>query len=941
MVRDTIFFSLSKKMPQEVFLIEEPVLLDNFFSYIVDRPFPSQKVCSLFLGIEIKKNWNREAFFCLRAFLKDDLSLIPSFAEELYKIFYEMSLLGEEVLMKKHVLSDLFSFFWKRSLDVKILPHQLLHQDGHQEGNKIVCLGLKMLSFVHIQLLKRVGAKLFLLFPTEVSFVDSFFYSKGGRGLSLEEEENQFLLFWGELGSNLQENLSDVSSIEEFCIPEGDSLLSRIQRDILRGNHTPWDIMAQDQSLQIIQAPNQIREVEVVKDLIVKFLYEEGGSSLEKIIIAAPSIQEYHTSLESIFSQGENSFSLTLMNIPRKKYDLPYIILEQLFSLPQKGFPFAQVLLLGKTMDKFSQQEVEKIEKYIQHFPQAHGLNACYMQKVYGVAEAEGTLLSVCEEIIASLVQPAPVDLLIEDIELFDRFFCFLQQLERDLSPMWMEEWQLNEWIAYIVSCSMKYAGVQLIEQDVWSFLKEGSYEIFSNDVLLPFSMVLPLVDGLLSRGGKYNVQGQRSGQEKILCCNISQIPAGEYHLVVLLGLDASYPKEPAKNIFFEELYKNFPLPSSELVERWYFLHALLTPSKALLLSYSGNADNTSFFVDKLQEIVFEKYHVSVAAEKHPLSIADPKYFAEVDSLFTLSWEGFQAFSSPPFVDICFFFDIPWTIENKTVTKLPIENLISFAKRPLDFFCKQSLGLNFFKVTPPEEFPFKASKVVEKCFYENSLLKGQADPPEMTHLPKSFQHCLLDSWTQDVKEFYEFYSANEECEFFYVHLHSCYQKIQQTSSSSIGAPPLFSALHNISIEGELGPFSKKGVLWLFKKDQQNPLLQGLYSVVAEHINISPTWGVSFEDQKLVQHSALLEGWLDCFLTLYLQGCVEPCPVRGEWLESIAHRQVDVLQKKIKTLQGSSPMGAWGWVLHYFATPKSLKILDRWQPVVAPLGGSCV
>jgi len=124
-----------------------------------------------------------------------------------------------------------------------------------------------------------------------------------------EKPENQLLEKWGSFGrENLElwsKNTSAVKLSSDSSFSKEDNILHRLQKSIAEDKKIisqPYD--SKDQSLTLTSAPTSLREIEALHSKICHLL-EKEDTRLGDILVVAPDIQDYKTSIEQVFDQND------------------------------------------------------------------------------------------------------------------------------------------------------------------------------------------------------------------------------------------------------------------------------------------------------------------------------------------------------------------------------------------------------------------------------------------------------------------------------------------------------------------------------------------------------------------------------------------------------------------------------------------------------------
>ncbi|MBN2807968.1 MAG: exodeoxyribonuclease V subunit gamma [Deltaproteobacteria bacterium] len=200
--------------------------------------------------------------------------------------------------------------------------------------------------------------------------VDSGFpRSFSGQPLSGEAENgaelsagHPLLASWGRLGRaffDLISGLEVEQYNEHFVVPDGDSLLTSLQRQILllAPPEKLVQLAAADSSLQIHRCHGRRREVEILYDTILDTLEHDADLELDDILVMAPDIDLYAPYIEALFAHrqpfpGGSPLTFTLVSAKSALRQPVIRALLDLLRLSRSRFHLSEVF------DLFSQEVV-------------------------------------------------------------------------------------------------------------------------------------------------------------------------------------------------------------------------------------------------------------------------------------------------------------------------------------------------------------------------------------------------------------------------------------------------------------------------------------------------------------------------------------------------------------------------------------------------------
>jgi exodeoxyribonuclease V gamma subunit len=133
------------------------------------------------------------------------------------------------------------------------------------------------------------------------------------EGYGYFDTGNPILAALGKVGREFVSLVYDLTMIEEehYLIPEGDSMLTCLQRDILDlVDHSDpavekMLINERDHSVQLHSCHNRMREVQVLHDRLLELFELDPELKPGDILVMAPGIEEYASAISSIFGGAE------------------------------------------------------------------------------------------------------------------------------------------------------------------------------------------------------------------------------------------------------------------------------------------------------------------------------------------------------------------------------------------------------------------------------------------------------------------------------------------------------------------------------------------------------------------------------------------------------------------------------------------------------------
>ncbi len=209
----------------------------------------------------------------------------------------------------------------RASVLVKLKKRLAEPVSGELEAAPISLFGLSHLPPAYLeiffQLARHVDIHLFLLNPCRTFWEDARTPKKKKEldcryGKGAAESFHPLLESQGVVGRDflhsVYQNLFD-SGVESdtrdyFHVPEGNSLLARLQKGILEGvqdNAPPFRVEKEDFSIQIHSCHSRLREVEVLHDQLLDLFSTIPGLEPHEVLVMTPDIRDYAPFIEAVF----------------------------------------------------------------------------------------------------------------------------------------------------------------------------------------------------------------------------------------------------------------------------------------------------------------------------------------------------------------------------------------------------------------------------------------------------------------------------------------------------------------------------------------------------------------------------------------------------------------------------------------------------------------
>lgn len=279
-----------------------------------------------------------------------------------------------------------------------------------QLPRRLSCFALSSLPALFVQVLRALSSHVDIYFfqhsPTDQYWADLRSKKAQARqraanaGLTeAVDVGSELLASWGRQGQAFQDqllnhDLLDSVQWEDYHPPDGNTLLHRLQHDILALNEDVQSFPV-DQSIRVNVCHSPLRECQVLHDHLLQWMDSDPTLAPEDILVIVPEISRYAPSIESVFRREEHS---TRPFIPWNLSDItvadehPLVrVFFQLLALPASRFTFSEVMAI---------LEVPRVA-------QTWGLDAAQQEDLYALLQAAQVRWGLSPAHKAALALPA------------------------------------------------------------------------------------------------------------------------------------------------------------------------------------------------------------------------------------------------------------------------------------------------------------------------------------------------------------------------------------------------------------------------------------------------------------------------------------------------------------------------------------------------------
>ena len=593
--------------------------------------------------------------------------------------------------------------------------------------------GISTMAPMYLQLLQKISEHcdvfVFALNPSGQywgNVIEAAQLLKGGDDADLSQTGHPLLASLGKQGRDFFDFLTEIGLEEQPVFEEvsDDTLLHCLQNDIqnlrMPSEHSRADLLG-DGSICIVSAHSPLRELQILKDKLLRILHEHPDWQPHDIAVLTPNIEPYSPFIEAVFGQAQGGAQA-----------LPYSVSDVKLSRRQP-----LLYALAQTLDLLeSRFEVDKVlpllesRLVLQHFglseedvPLLHdavaGLNVHWGldQTMRDGKDNLFTWQQAVERLALGWMLPEGGNGMwqgvsawhsnVNQLDVFSGFAEFIRTLA-DMAAQWQEPANVKSWVQrcrdlleklFAPDMDDQYAKQQF-EQSLAKWQEEAQLAEF--DGLLPCETVIRHIRRFLDSESQ---AGFLSGG--ITFCSMVPMRSLPFKMVCLLGLnDGDFPRNTKAAVF--DLIAKHPKKGDRARrddDRYLFLEALISAREMLYLSYIGRdirndaefapssliselLDTIAAMTGKSGRELSEKW-----VKHHPLQAFSRRYFqkdALSDGLFSTRQDYADALNQPQAEAQPFFREALSQEEpGKTIHQ---GELISFWRNPVKVWLKKNLS---------------------------------------------------------------------------------------------------------------------------------------------------------------------------------------------------------------------------------------------------------
>ncbi len=507
---------------------------------------------------------------------------------------------------------------------------------------------------------------------------------------------------------------TEFNSFEDPLIDSTPSLLHRLQSDILndRISEPSEETKKPDDSLVILSCHSRLREVEVLKDHILRLLHRDPSLELRDIIVMAPDIHEYASLIPAVFDDIQHSISDRSLGRYNNLINVFLAFLE-LFDGRFGWIEVLDILKNERVHPRFdlAASDLDDLEHLVRDAGIRWGLSASQRRKMDLPEFAENSWAFGLDRLLMGVAIDSDemVDGILPytDIEgaqaqALGGLCAFISLVERAGNEFYQER-DLSGW-------SMLLLG--LVEDLFGDDDREDLLEL--RDILLslattympfhPHPVGIRVIRSWLSQCVHESLSGAGFLRGSLTFCSMLPMRSIPFRVVCLLGLnDGEFPKNDSWATF------DLTAPprarqgdrSARSDDRYQFLEALLAARDTLYVSYIGRSIKSneeippSVVVTELLEYLYAAFGVEKLVGAHPLQPFSVRYFSDKErGLFSYNAQYCET-------AVRFLREkeaaLPWWSGEIAVLDpetIQVPDLLGFYANPQRWFVRKCLGIN-------------------------------------------------------------------------------------------------------------------------------------------------------------------------------------------------------------------------------------------------------
>lgn len=650
----------------------------------------------------------------------------------------------------------------------------------------IVFFSIPALSPAYIELIaklaERVDVHFFIMNPSMPYWGDIESNKRRLRYQPVEQDYvtvgNPLLASWGMQGRDFIEILRNAEpypqELESFLEPSGDSLLHKLQRDILnledissaaatsqgsqRGAYDEQGVQgAQDSSPNLVHdrsiclhaCHSPMREVEVFYDQLLAILEQHPDLTAADVVVMSPDINAYAPFIESVFSSSSVALPFSIAD---QRFSQAMSISQacaQLLELPQGRFEAESIFTLLEYPEirqhfGLDEAQVQQCREWVRAVNIRWGVDAEFRQQFARQTTFEHTWRYGLDRLLLGFALPGKQLLggVLPYHELEGSQVLILERFQQCVEVLFSTaQWatqraSLEEWGArfsqIVEQLFPREAETQTVYRGIDKVLTSAQLAGFTEPV------AWSIFKSALRRELEQTSQESGFLGQGITFCNLMPMRSVPFRVVALLGMqDGGFPRQDNR-LSFDLLAadnKRKGDRSRREEDRYLFLESLLSARDYFYISYLGQSiqDNSeimpSVLVSELLDYLEKRFSLSAEAliTRHPLQAFSPRYFQADPLLFTYAKDYLSLQSvvteKKSGADFWDQPDFELVRPDEPLAPISLTELIQFYRQPARVFLKQQFDLRLTDTLDElaEREPFTLEAFTDSLLGEQAL----------------------------------------------------------------------------------------------------------------------------------------------------------------------------------------------------------------------------
>ncbi len=786
--------------------------------------------------------------------------------------------------------------------------------------------GFSFLPLSYMELFEKVGARFYCFSPCQIFWAD--FYSEKEKSFLEQkvpekqldifvesfEDQNPLLANWGRVGRKmlLATEESGISPFEHYVEPKKDSCLGELQSSFLFGDPPEVTI---DKTLSAFSASTKLREIEILKDQLLR-LFDEEGIEPRDVQVFAPDISQYSPFIQGVFKDLAHS----IYDLPLSMVDREAKAFAKLLELPKERFALEEVLEVLGSM-KFG-IDIGLCRKWLESANVRWGYSeeqrkAFYLEDVEEIAvnPSQGTWQYGLRRLLLGLGnfegEEAPLAAIsVSEMEMFNTLYVTMESLADDLSCLYDKtEWTIPTWLRYFACLFESYFSIDPSHDLYKELLKLASSYDHLDKETIPYPGIQRVLSSLLNKRAK-SIQAPHLQAVQFSSFSTGCIQPGK--VICLIGLEEeSFPAREDPHSLSEKETTYRPTKTEE--ERYLFLQALLSAREFFQLSYVRDQAGKLGAALPFQELFAHLKDSEII--HHPAMAHDPKYFGgELVSYNQQSYHHALERQNPverlPLI-LDFYEPKPFTTIIKTPIVIEMQKLAKFAKHPLRYHLQEVLGIYpDFKKNEEGEYlltPLLKNQLVRSSL-ETSVDQVLIESEKKGELPLNLLKPLAKQQIETEVE--EWKGAMEEF-----------------GVSRIFTQKIDLQIGDVHLVGKIDGWTEKGVFVKGKNCLEDQIRFWPIALIAQKSGI-PLIGI--KDKQPLD----IEGSLEEYLDYFRLAKEHPSPLLPAFARALLEGSSKDLHKELKKIEDD----VFSYLYFRDPMPSAQVIHDRWSPYLQNIFG---